>query len=215
MVLRGRYEIVYLAAPLVALAFIFANHFNIVGMGRDFAKNLGVHYNLVLFMGLTIAAMITAFAIGAASLVFQTINNNTIVTPCLLGMNSLYTLIHTLVFFFNVTGNDGRCSIIGREIGFENLAGDQVTSTHGNESSFELVVQMDPDYIFVMDRDAAISSDGAQLAQEIMEHELVMSTRCYQDGHLVILEHPEVWYTGEGGITALDYMLKDLESALL
>ncbi len=60
MVLRGRYELVYLAVPLVIIAFIFANHFNIVGMGKDFSKNLGVHYNLVLFMGLSIAAMITA-----------------------------------------------------------------------------------------------------------------------------------------------------------
>lgn len=60
LVLRGRYELVYIAVPLVILAFIFANHFNIVGMGKDFSKNLGVHYNLVLFMGLTIAAMITA-----------------------------------------------------------------------------------------------------------------------------------------------------------
>lgn len=59
-VLRGRYEIVYLIVPLVIIAFIFANHFNIVGMGRDFSQNLGVNYNLVLFLGLTIAAMITA-----------------------------------------------------------------------------------------------------------------------------------------------------------
>ncbi len=60
MVIRGRFEIVYLVVPLVVLAFVFANHFNIVGMGKDFSKNLGVHYNLVLFMGLSIAAMITA-----------------------------------------------------------------------------------------------------------------------------------------------------------
>lgn len=60
MVLRGRYEIVYLVVPLIILAFIFANHFNIVGMGKDFSKNLGVPYNFVLFLGLTIAAMITA-----------------------------------------------------------------------------------------------------------------------------------------------------------
>ena len=44
--------------------------------------------------------LITAFSIGGASLVFQSIINNTIVTPCLLGMNSLYTLIHTAVVFF-------------------------------------------------------------------------------------------------------------------
>ena len=60
MVLRGRYEIVYLVVPMIILAFIYANHFNIVGIGKDFSKNLGVPYNLVLFMGLTIAAVITA-----------------------------------------------------------------------------------------------------------------------------------------------------------
>ena len=47
-----------------------------------------------------IVMLITAFAVGGASIVFQSIINNTIVTPCLLGMNALYTLIHTVVFFF-------------------------------------------------------------------------------------------------------------------
>ena len=60
LVVRGRFELVYLAVPLVILAFVFANHFNIVGMGKDFSKNLGVPYDLVLFAGLSIAAMITA-----------------------------------------------------------------------------------------------------------------------------------------------------------
>lgn len=49
--------------------------------------------------------LITAFAIGGASIVFQSIINNTIVTPCLLGMNSLYTLIHTAVVFFVGSGS--------------------------------------------------------------------------------------------------------------
>lgn len=60
MVIKGRYEIVYLVVPLVIIAFIYANHFNIVGMGKDLSENLGVNYNVVLFMGLSIAAMITA-----------------------------------------------------------------------------------------------------------------------------------------------------------
>jgi iron complex transport system permease protein len=64
LVLRGRYELVFLAVPLVAVAFVFANHFNIVGMGKDFSKNLGVHYNAILFMGLTIAALITAAVVS-------------------------------------------------------------------------------------------------------------------------------------------------------
>ena len=118
---------------------------------------------------------------------------------------------------FNVLGNDGRCSLIGVEVGFENIGVDANldTSTHGNEASFEFIVDKNPDYIFVMDRDAAIGTDGAQLAQDIMENELVMGTNAYQNGHLVYLAHPAVWYTAEGGITALDLMLQDLESELL
>ena len=60
LIIKGRYEIVYITLPLIAIAFIFANHFNIVGIGKEFSKNLGVPYNAVLFMGLTISAMITA-----------------------------------------------------------------------------------------------------------------------------------------------------------
>ena len=118
---------------------------------------------------------------------------------------------------FNVLGNDGRCSMIGREIGYENIGvdADIDTSTHGNEASFEFIVEKDPDYIFVLDRDAAIQTEGAQLAQDVLENELVMGTRAYQDGHIVYLAHPAVWYTAEGGITALDLMLQDLESELL
>lgn len=57
-------------------------------------------YALKLRTPKLIVMIITAFAIGGASLVFQSVINNTIVTPCLLGMNSLYTLIHTAVVFF-------------------------------------------------------------------------------------------------------------------
>lgn len=46
------------------------------------------------------AMLLCAYCIGAATLIFQTIIKNTIVTPCLLGMNSLYLLIHTAVVFF-------------------------------------------------------------------------------------------------------------------
>ena len=60
LVIKGNYELVWLAVPLVVIAFIFANYFNIVGMGKDFSQNLGVNYKLVLFIGLTIASMITA-----------------------------------------------------------------------------------------------------------------------------------------------------------
>ena len=63
LIIKGNYELVWLVVPLVILAFVFANYFNIVGIGKDFSQNLGVNYKLVLFLGLTIASMITASVI--------------------------------------------------------------------------------------------------------------------------------------------------------
>lgn len=115
---------------------------------------------------------------------------------------------------FNILGNDGRCSIIGNEIGFNNLGVTGNTSTHGNEASFETVVAKNPEYIFVMDRDKAIGKAGAASAKEIVENDLVKSTPAYKNNHIIYLENPNVWYTAEGGIQALDMMLKDLEKGL-
>ena len=121
---------------------------------------------------------------------------------------------------FNLLANEGRCTIIGNEIGFNNIGAPVEeqggsSATHGNEASFELVASLNPDYMFILDRDSAIGAEGAQLAQQIIENELVKGTDTYKNGNIVYLANPAVWYTAEGGITALDIMLSDLESALL
>lgn len=71
----------------------------------NFGNEKLFHYAMKIRTPKLIVMLITAFAIGGASIVFQSIINNTIVTPCLLGMNSLYTLIHTAVVFFAGSGS--------------------------------------------------------------------------------------------------------------
>ena len=284
----------------------------------NFGNEKLFHYAMKIRTPKLIVMLITAFAIGGASIVFQSIISNTIVTPCLLGMNSLYTLIHTAVVFFAGSGSilavnanaafavdlilmsitatviysylfkktnhnvlyvlligtvltsffssiqntltrvmdpneyDSLLAtlvasfsnvnseiilfslivlaavifVLRKDLALLNvltlgknqainLGAGETTSTHGNESSFETIVEKNPDYIFVMDRDAAIGTEGAQLAQDIVENELIMGTDAYKNGHIVYLEHPAVWYTAEGGINALNIMLEDLETALL
>lgn len=56
-------------------------------------------YVLSLRIPTLIVMLIAAFAIGGASIIFQSIINNRIVTPCLLGMNSMYSLVHTSIVF--------------------------------------------------------------------------------------------------------------------
>ena len=59
----------------------------------------------------TLAVMILASAaIGSSSVIFQTIANNRIMTPGMLGMSSLYTLVHTLVVFFLGSGHPAAVS---------------------------------------------------------------------------------------------------------
>ena len=71
----------------------------------NFSNSVLVLFSMKIRAPKLIAMLITAFAIGGASIVFQSIINNTIVTPCLLGMNSLYTLIHMAVVFFAGSGS--------------------------------------------------------------------------------------------------------------
>jgi len=113
----------------------------------------------------------------------------------------------------NTLGNGSRCSIICNEVGFGNAAAD-VDTTHGDTSSFELLLEKNPDYIFILDRDTAINAEGAQTAQEIMENEIVMKTNAYQNDQIVYLT-PDVWYLSEGGITATNIMLQDLEAGII
>lgn len=56
-------------------------------------------YTMKLRSTKLIGILLAAFCIGTATIVFQTIIKNRIVTPCLLGMNSLYILLHTTLAF--------------------------------------------------------------------------------------------------------------------
>lgn len=126
LVLKGRYEIVYLCLPLIVLAFIFANHFNIVGMGKSFSKNLGVNYNYVLFSGLTIAAMITAsvvVVVGAISYIGLIVPN---LVSMFKGDKIRGTLVDTALFgaiFVLVCDMLGRVIIAPYELPIELIIG--------------------------------------------------------------------------------------------
>lgn len=126
LVIRGRYELVYLTLPLVLLAFLFANHFNIVGMGKNFSKNLGVNYNVVLFLGLSIAAMITAsivVVVGSVSYIGLIVPN---LVAMFKGDRIRGTLLDTALFgalFVLVCDMIGRTVIAPYELPIELIIG--------------------------------------------------------------------------------------------
>lgn len=59
MVLKGNYELLYLSIPLMVVTIFYANKFTVAGMGKDFAKNLGLNYESIVNIGLIIVSLVT------------------------------------------------------------------------------------------------------------------------------------------------------------
>lgn len=112
----------------------------------------------------------------------------------------------------NTLGNQKRCSMIPNDVGFINLAANAKT-THGNDANFEFIAKLDPEYLFVLDRDSAIGTSGTNKAKQVLDNDIIAKTKAHKEGKIYYL-NPAVWYLSEGGLRAMDEMIKDLEIAL-
>jgi len=63
MIMKGRFELLYISIPLLIAAWKYADRFTVAGMGEDFALNLGLNYKIVMNIGVTIVALISATVI--------------------------------------------------------------------------------------------------------------------------------------------------------
>ena len=86
---------------LIGLVVLFAALYQFAFVNPKFFS-----YAMSIRLPRLIVLLTAGTAISAAAIIFQTIIRNNIVTPCLLGMNSLYLLIHTGVVFFLGSGSE-------------------------------------------------------------------------------------------------------------
>ncbi len=68
-VMAGRYELLWLAGAMVIVAWVAADRFSVIGLGEDFATNLGLNYRRVMAIGMVIIAVITATVLATAGIV--------------------------------------------------------------------------------------------------------------------------------------------------
>ena len=59
MIMKGRYELLYISIPVLIITYLYANRFTVAGMGEDFSKNLGLAYRRIVNIGLILVALIT------------------------------------------------------------------------------------------------------------------------------------------------------------
>ena len=121
----------------------------------------------------------------------------------------------------SIMDTKSQLNILAAELGGNNLGetvGDAEKATHGEDASWETIIDLNPEYIFVLDRSTATGAadEGILGAQEVIENELIRELDCYREGKIIyLIRHANVWYTSTGGVQALDTMLADLEAELL
>jgi iron complex transport system permease protein len=110
-VLRGRYELLWVAGALVALAWWTADRLTILSLGKDVSIGLGLNYAGMLRLGLVIVSAITALTV----VVVGTIPFVGLVVPNIMSRFAGENLRHTLPW---VAGGGGAlvlaCDILGR-----------------------------------------------------------------------------------------------------
>ena len=111
-------------------------------------------------------------------------------------------------------------NIIANELGANNLGesvGEEEKASHGEEASWETVITLNPEYMFILDRSTATEAadEGVMGVREVIENDLIKEMNVYKEGKIVyFIEHANVWYTATGGVQALDTMLTDLENSI-
>ncbi|WP_434084651.1 iron chelate uptake ABC transporter family permease subunit [Lacrimispora xylanisolvens] len=60
LILKGRYELLYVGIPFLILGYLYADKFTIAGMGKDFSMNLGLNHEQIVNLGLVLVSVITS-----------------------------------------------------------------------------------------------------------------------------------------------------------
>lgn len=113
----------------------------------------------------------------------------------------------------SIYGKDSRIGWIEPTLGLELLDKVKTTEGHGNPISFEYIAKNNPDWIFVIDRAAAIGAQDLEPAQKVLDTPLVKNTNAGKNDRIVYL-NPRNIYISVGGISALEQSLTEIRDAL-
>ncbi|MEE3606613.1 siderophore ABC transporter substrate-binding protein [Bacillus altitudinis] len=109
------------------------------------------------------------------------------------GPKSRYGLIHDV---FGITPADQKL---------------EPSDKHGQSISYEYMVKTNPDYLFVVDRGAAIGEETS--AKQLVENDYVKSVKAVKNNHVVYL-NSDMWYLAGGGLESLNAMIDEVKKGI-
>ena len=108
-------------------------------------------------------------------------------------------------------GPGSRFGVLFSDYGIQPADENVKVGNHGQPASFEYILEKNPDWLFVIDRDAAVGREGTAAAK-FLDNEIVGQTTASKNGHVVYLNSVS-WYLVGGGITALQMTVEQLTEA--
>ena len=107
--------------------------------------------------------------------------------------------------------DESRFGLIYNQLGFTNVDETIEASNHGQQVTFEYIVEQNPEYIFVIDRGNA--TGGESTAKALFDNDLIKSTDAYQNDKIVYLDS-SVWYVVAGGLDSTQTMIDNVKEGL-
>lgn len=118
-----------------------------------------------------------------------------------------------------VLANGGTLSVYGEGSRYDHLysafgftpADDNIDeSTHGNRVSYEYFHEMNPDYLFILDRGAVVGTEIT--ARDTVENDIMRSLEAYKNDQIIYLS-PNPWYLIMGGLDSSETIVNEVEKA--
>lgn len=110
-------------------------------------------------------------------------------------------------------GPGSRFGVIHDAFGMKPATTGLNVSNHGQAISFEFIAQTDPDWLFVIDRDAAIGREGVS-AQRMLDNDLVRPTKAWKNKRVVYLNGFNWYLLGGAGLTSMQQNVDEIAAAL-
>lgn len=109
-------------------------------------------------------------------------------------------------------GPGSRFGWLHDDLGLSPAVEDLKPTPHGEAISHEYILTADPDWLFVLDRDAAVGRAGKS-AQQVLDNPLVAASKAAKSGHIVYID-PVRWYLIGNGGSALKTVIEEVADAL-
>lgn len=108
---------------------------------------------------------------------------------------------------FSAYGKGSRFGFIHDVLNIKPVLDLEDESVHGQRVSNELIAEANPDYLFIVDRNAAVL--GKVSSKNEVENQLIKQTNAYKNGKTFYLD-PNVWFISGGGLTSVNMMVDDI-----